>query len=73
LKYSPKIGSQFTVTTLPVLDLEKASEFFAAEKASNLWRDGGFSAVFVEKGSSIICYSRDGIDVLKLEDLWNSG
>jgi hypothetical protein len=57
--------------TLPALELEDANEFFA-EKAANYWRDSLFSAVFVEEGNSIICYSLDGTVILGLEDLWKA-
>jgi len=58
--------------TLPALELEDANEFFA-EKASDYWRHGGFSAVFVEEGENIIWYSREGTEVLRLVDLWALG
>jgi len=58
--------------TLPGLELDEANLFFT-RKAVDYWSEGGFSEVFVEKRESVISYSRDRTEVMRLEDLWKTG
>lgn len=58
--------------TLPALELEEANLFFV-EKAMNYWSNTTFSRVFVEKGGTIISYSRNRADIMDLENLWSTG
>jgi hypothetical protein len=54
---------------LPILELEVANLFFR-EKVMNYWSDNSFSRVLVEKGQTIISYSRDRTDIMDLVNLW---
>ncbi len=56
---------------LPALELEDANQFFV-KRAVNYWKEDGFSAVFVEKGESIILYSRNRTEVMQLMNLWRA-
>lgn len=58
--------------TLPILRLDEASSLFM-EKVYAYWSENGFSEVFVEKGDTIVSYSRYQTEVMRLEDLWKAG
>ncbi len=56
--------------TLPALNLDEANLLFA-KKAMNYWSINSFSRVFVERGTIIISYSRDCMEIMDLENIWN--
>ncbi len=55
--------------TLPILDIEEASELCDIE-LSDYWSKTNFNSVFVEKGSKIVEFSKQGSRIFEINDLW---